>query len=1832
MALTKSYNINGKVVELSMSKSLFVIRTKSQGSPKAEVGSLINSGDFGSIILKDNYPEANVWVYQISKKGKENILALKQKIRSLNSKNIQFIGSVYVDPDTKMYQLYTGNLFLRFSTSCNQSEIKSTLDKFNLKVKMKLGFEKNAYFVKPEQQADEQSSEFIDAFEWSLKLLENEHVVSCQPELVVKRKSFNDLAKQAYIEDSKKDWIAEKINLHKAWEVSKGDGVKICIIDDGIDPFHPAFRNNKIIASRDMLNSSNENASHMFEGEIHGTACAGIASSADPKAWGIAPNSKLIIVRSKGLGSVLEAEAIYWAVQQGADIISCSWGPIDGDIDNPFDDFQSHRMPEHTKLAIEYAVKHGRNGKGCAIFFAAGNGHEPVELDSYASNANVMAIGAVNKENKLTRYSDFGPPLFCVFPSSESSKKNNFYKTEYGVTVPDRLGEPGFSTGDYFSLFGGTSASAPGMAGVAALILSLNPDLSLVELRELLIDSCIQVGEKSKEKQLNYSSEFGYGLINADLAVRNALRFKKNIKQNTMNTDFKKYALHIGVDIASPEAYSNFQNLFGCVNDSKALGKISEAENFNETVYLGNEKATREAIIDQIEQFSDKAVNGDIVFITYAGHGSQVLDVSGDEPMDQVLVTYNGLLLDDEIDLFLCKFKEGVRVIWVADCCHAESNTRLFLDGSGRINRSLSSFIATQHFEKNHSQYSKLKENAGRNFSSPKASICAMYACLKTQYAQEENGRGMFSQMIEDMYHNDQQISLNELESRFSKPLTTSQTPNFEFKGGDRKLFENGLFQSVSSAQNTDSTSVPDDTASTINKSEQNDLVYASGNILVETENENSKLALKTSSVRGDKTLRVLDGEIKGRANKFKSAWDEAHELNDSLQEKENIEFIEPDLSGAIFSNTDENVSRSSSSNEYLSSYPNPEKRDIDNPFIWHLGDEYSQLKKAFEAVKKSFDESGQNKDNLPIICHIDTGIYLNNEKYGDVLPENLDLNASRNFQDVHDSIEDEDKNWTDGVLIENQGHGIGTISILAGGKVPQPNGSSNKVYFGAFPYARVVTLKISENVVILSGKTFAKALRYAVDIVKCDVVSMSMAGIPTRKMLREINYAYDKGVTVVTAGGNSWVKGLKSKLPKTLMYPARFNRVIAATGATPDKTPYLIDENRNHHTKNRETGGDSMQTCYGPQECMSTAIAGYTPNVMWAGKHAHGELYDRSGGGTSSATPQIAAAAAMWLYYHRDELNQITQGKRDWRRVEMVRQALFQSAEKSKFTRFNKVFGNGMLKANDALQIDPSALKSKIKKEAKDNLGIFISDEIYRQFNPKVKNDHTIFRKMLNTEIAQLCMIDPAFNEITESSSIEEIAEAALSSQHASNRLRQLMLRMTEVALPRSLRSSDLNGPRLHLSCQIPDSNINDFHIVSEGCSFELKEVPLKKDQDEEVCYEIIPHNLVEGQRSGQVKINILCPSFVDSEHSILLIEEDEETQTSKHHWIIPNEKDKHPFDDRESFGIEIASDRNAFRKIKKFFVKFYRVVFDKPLSDMPGLIVGKVNENSFQWEGRVDNMSDDLKNEIIKQKRTLFLIHGTLSSASGSFGDLIENPAFFNRLQNLGFGQYVLAYNMSTIISGVSKNAEEVKKKWLPFIKKTNPSIIASSRGCLVARQIFKGEIPMALIAGTHWGTPLASKEHIPAYFNRMSSLASMVFGAGPILSGILKGISFALKMAAKAEGIKNQSEDSAFVKKLNREFPLGPKQMVFGANFEPQSKRWKNFADEVLDRTVFSNRQNDGVNLTSSALGKDTESDLPHTPSFLVPGEETNHFTFFKNPQVLDQIYLHFENVQK
>jgi hypothetical protein len=348
---------------------------------------------------------------------------------------------------------------------------------------------------------------------------------------------------------------------------------------------------------------------------------------------------------------------------------------------------------------------------------------------------------------------------------------------------------------------------------------------------------------------------------------------------------------------------------------------------------------------------------------------------------------------------------------------------------------------------------------------------------------------------------------------------------------------------------------------------------------------------------------------------------------------------------------------------------PNPEPQDPRYPREpdddWFRDDAHGQFRQALAAV---------GTPAKPVrIAHLDTGY---DPGHG-ALPAGLRADLARNFVEANRPHDAADRSPTSGPLT-NRGHGMGTLSILAGRDPADPARA-----IGAAPFAEVVPIRVANGVVLFSNSAIAKALDYAHALcadpaTAIHIVTMSMGGLASHAWADAVNALYDAGVFVVTAAGNNY-----GQMPtRNIVFPARFRRVVAACGAMADGRPYA------------DLGLTLMAGNHGPRSKMATAVAAFTPNLPWARIGAP-LIVDHTGGGTSSATPQIAATAALWIAKHRDAYDAYPPG---WRRVEAVRAALFGGAEARDPTHF----GRGVARAMQTLAVAPPAATA-LKREKPD-------------------------------------------------------------------------------------------------------------------------------------------------------------------------------------------------------------------------------------------------------------------------------------------------------------------------------------------------------------------------------------------------------------------------------------------------------------------------------------------------------------------------------------------------
>jgi hypothetical protein len=521
---------NGTRHVLHESSDMVVVRTRNSRNLKSAVISVKGKKALKDMEVVMEFPEADITVFKTRDSVKDREFSRNKARSALKMETeLRFVGKVLVEADGKTLVLYTENIFIKFHDNIDTDICEKILAQNELKIKQKPDYAKNTYFVSAPENTG------LRIFEIAESLLGMKEVELCHPELIRKRGLKKIHQKQWHLKSTMVNGVRVNtgVKADLAHKLSLGDSIIIALIDDGFEIDHPEFNQpGKVVHARDISSNSNDpRPKNPYNN--HGTACAGVAVASGINASGVAPGAILMPVRlSSNLGSISEADAFKWAADHGADIISCSWGPEDGDWSDPDDPVHTILidLPDSTRLAMDYAISNGRKGKGCIITFAAGNGNEDCAYDGYASYEKVIAVTACNDRSKRSVYSDYGSSVWCSFPSSDFGYPPFSHPDPLtpGIYTTDRLGKAGYNTkGDYTDEFGGTSSSCPGVAGTAALILSANPELTWEQVRQVIKETCDRIDPADGQyDSKGHSIYYGYGRINAEKAVKRALELK----------------------------------------------------------------------------------------------------------------------------------------------------------------------------------------------------------------------------------------------------------------------------------------------------------------------------------------------------------------------------------------------------------------------------------------------------------------------------------------------------------------------------------------------------------------------------------------------------------------------------------------------------------------------------------------------------------------------------------------------------------------------------------------------------------------------------------------------------------------------------------------------------------------------------------------------------------------------------------------------------------------------------------------------------------------------------------------------------------------------------------------------------------------------------------------------------------------------------------------------------------------------------------------------------------------------------------------------------------
>lgn len=300
----------------------------------------------------------------------------------------------------------------------------------------------------------------------------------------------------------------------EAWSVTRGSGVRVAVIDDAIETLHRDLAPNVVTSASYNYRSGNRGNAYPLPcggSETHGTAVAGIIAMRDGNAEGgagVAPLSRL--VGYNALASATDADIADALTRDLASnaVYNNSWGsPDDGGL---------HPAPASFAAAIENGIANGRGGLGAIYVFPAGNGRQRSDnanYDGFVNKPGVLTVCAVGPDGVQPFYGEPGANVLVCGPSAGNSAGPQSYT---GVTTTALRGA-------YRDDFAGTSAAAPMVSGVVALMLARNPGLSWRDVRLILAGTARQNDPLDPGWTTNFGYRFnhkyGFGTVDAVAAV-----------------------------------------------------------------------------------------------------------------------------------------------------------------------------------------------------------------------------------------------------------------------------------------------------------------------------------------------------------------------------------------------------------------------------------------------------------------------------------------------------------------------------------------------------------------------------------------------------------------------------------------------------------------------------------------------------------------------------------------------------------------------------------------------------------------------------------------------------------------------------------------------------------------------------------------------------------------------------------------------------------------------------------------------------------------------------------------------------------------------------------------------------------------------------------------------------------------------------------------------------------------------------------------------------------------------------------------------------------------
>lgn len=520
----KFYYASGQKIPLTVSTRFMAVKTTESGTEAVAAAREALAGISAPVeVLR--VPEHNIAVIALPQGARAN--GTPSTVRSLieSEPSVTSGPPVYESPGTQAALIPVGQIVVKFQPSLTKDARQKLLDKYRLEVQQNDYPEPGAMLVTTKTETE--------AVETANALEEDDHVVFAEPNFVhlAPRPGYHGGVGLAELGEAvstsveaepllsasdpsfASQWNLRKIKAPEAWDISTGSAaVGIAIIDEGCDVTHEDI--NYRLPGYDAYAGDNDPTPN--GNDAHGTACAGVAAmriNNGRGGVGVAPGCRIVPIRiAQGVGggfwstdSAKVADGIRKAVDapRNADVLSNSY---------------SVGVSTVVTNAFQYAQTNGRGGKGAVIAAAAGNSNAPPVIYPARLSPTIpgmLAVSATNEwdQRKSTTSLDgenwwgssYGPEVDCAAPGVH-------------IFASDISGAAGYGAGNYVPNFNGTSSATPHVAGLAGLILSVDPDLRSWEVEDIIKLTADDLGAAGRDDQ------FGFGRINCRRALEAASR------------------------------------------------------------------------------------------------------------------------------------------------------------------------------------------------------------------------------------------------------------------------------------------------------------------------------------------------------------------------------------------------------------------------------------------------------------------------------------------------------------------------------------------------------------------------------------------------------------------------------------------------------------------------------------------------------------------------------------------------------------------------------------------------------------------------------------------------------------------------------------------------------------------------------------------------------------------------------------------------------------------------------------------------------------------------------------------------------------------------------------------------------------------------------------------------------------------------------------------------------------------------------------------------------------------------------------------------------------